>query len=192
MKAVMFPSELSSGSKAFSPQRWFQEAEKTLDFLLAPGVEMDKQVNEELDDPDIIFLGNSLLKPENFSLRGVDYQAIGPLLYPGKSLMFDFLNIRGSSMALTAAARDIITQRTYGKSSDRRDSVYVASIPAINAAGYKVYYAPVKGNELHLRLVWGGHLRFDYPVLGDLPEIPENARKAIASVWTKATVISKI
>ncbi|MBI4100012.1 hypothetical protein HY440_03320 [Candidatus Microgenomates bacterium] len=176
--------------EGFSAMRWFQEAEKALSEVLEPGAELDNETWERLGRPDVLFVGNSRLSPEYFSLRGVDYQTVGPLVYPGKSCLLDFLDIRQNQMTLTKAGREVITQRTFGKWADRRDNAYIAAVPQINYAGYKVFYAPVKGNELHLRLVWEGHLGYDYPVLTDLPNVPADVRIAMASIWAKAKVVS--
>ena len=153
-----------------------------------PGEEVTVDLWETLESPDILLVGNSQLKPEHFLLRHADYQAIGGLAYPGKSALFDFLDVRQNGLQVPKAGRDVVSQRTFGKNSDRRDNVYIASLPDILAVGYRVYYAPVSSNGLHLRLVYGPHAGYVYPVMDTLPDVAPESRQAISQIWTKVNV----
>lgn len=168
--------------------RLFQLREAAFQKILYPGERIDISTWEALNSPAIVIIGNSQLKPDHFLLRPADYQAIGHLVYPGKSAMFDFTEIEASGGVVRKEAMDVFVQRSFGKKADRRDNLYHASVPDINTAGYEVFFGPVKTNGLHLRLVWKEHLSLEYPVLDTLPPIPESGRRALLSVWKKARV----
>lgn len=156
--------------------------------LLNPGIEITDDIDALLGYPGVILVGNSRLDPKMFSLRSVDCLPIGELDYPGKSCMFDFLNLCNTP-GITENGRDVVTQRAFGKDSDRRDCVYVATLDSIHSAGYLVFYAPVRTNVLHLRLVYGEHVELTHSGSNQLLAIPEGNLRAIAAVWNKATLV---
>lgn len=180
-----------NGQQEFSAQRRFQNMEPVVERLLVPGQEIDMAACEMINCPGILLVGNSHLKSDSFKLRGVDHQAIGPLVYPGKSAVLDFLNIPGHDFKVNKDGREVVVQRTFGKRSDRHDSVYYGELSDILGAGYKLYYAPVSTNRLHVRLVWGSHTELQYPVMSGLPEISDRDLDRIRSIWRKVNLVDK-
>ncbi len=180
-----------NGQQEFSAQRRFQNMEPVVRQLLTPGQEIDLAACQTISCPGILLVGNSHINSDVFKLRGVDHQSIGPLVYPGKSAVLDFLDIPGHNFTITKDGREVVTQRTFGKSSDRHDSVYYGELPDILGAGYKLYYAPVNTNGLHVRLIWGPHTELQYPVMSGLPEIPGRDLDRIRNVWKKVNLVDK-
>lgn len=171
-------------SEGFSPQRKFQLVESAVTRLLTPGQEVDYGTSRALSDMGVLLVGNNRLRPDQLQLRGIDYQMAGGVVMPGKSAVFDFLGVPNNSYRIDKKEKDIVTQRTVGKSSDRHDGIYFAHVPSIEAAGFKVYYAPVTTNGLHLRIVYQPYTRMSFPSF-DIPPIPEQALSDLASSWTK-------
>lgn len=168
-----------------NPTALFEFENQRLAKSLKPGQEITPEVAEKLEVKDILFIGNSKLKPTDFSLRSLDFQSIDQLKFPGKSAMLDFLRLAQQGY-ITKSQRNEVTRRTFGKEqAGRLDYVFTASISNLYSEGFKIFYAPVKTNGLHIRIVYGQHLNLQYPVLGNFPETPRFALEKLAHVWRR-------
>lgn len=171
-----------------NPTAFFDSESLRIGKLLEHGQEITIVDEIKMGIRSIMLVGNSKLNPENFSLRSKDYQAIPPLVYPGKSAMLDFLRLdkRGT---IYPKEKNLVSQLTFGKDSDRKDGIYIAEISAINEAGFEIYFAPVKTNGLHIRLVYQPFTSLDYPVLNDLPSIPKYPLERLTQIWRKVRLL---
>jgi hypothetical protein len=188
MPKTIFDDETRrSTGEEFSPQRRFQNIESASQLLLNPGEEVDSRTISTLGYPGVLLVGNSRLNSEALTLRDVDFQAIGPLRFPGKSVMFDFLDIPGHGFKVGRDGREIVIQRSFGKGADRHDAIYFTDLDSILGAGFKLFYAPVKTNGLHLRIVYEPFTRLSYPAL-KVPEIPKDNLHNLQQIWKKVTL----
>ena len=150
----------------FAPERRFQLAEEAARKLLVPGEIINRDAQDAIGFGHVLIVGNSNLNIDSLRLRGRDYQSIGNLAYPGKSGVLDFVGASTSGKA-SKSERNVVTTRTFGKETDRHDSLYMASIPAINNAGFEVFYAPVRTNLIHVRIVHRDALNLQYPLMSE-------------------------
>lgn len=164
----------------FSPMRRFQEAEKRCLKVLRIGDELTEAVVDMCGNPNILMVGGTQLHPSDFTLLLQDYQAVGPVVYPGKSCMFDFL---GLSDVVENKELDIILQRTYGGNTRGKNTVYVAQVPGLQEKGFRIFYTPVRGNGLHLRMVYSDHMSMTYPLLDKLSELPPEVLEGLIEEW---------
>lgn len=165
-----------------SPEGRFQQMGKSAEGLLKSGQEIDQDTYEALGRPGIILVGNSLLNLNAIKLRSRDYQAIGTILAPGKSCLFNFLPLQSE---VTQAMVSIVKKNTLGENGDRRDHVWMTDLDSIRLAGFRLYYAPVSTNKLHLRIVWEGYDNIQFPTIEALPEIPESAQIALIGAFRR-------
>ncbi len=177
-------SQLIAWKDAKSPQRKFQLAEQLATSCFSLGEELSSTELQKMGISDqVLIVANTRVKPELFDLRGIDYQPISELVYPGKSAILDFLAIQ-TKETLTRDERNVCTERTFAKNSDRRDCVWHASVRDIQNASWRVFYAPTSTNGLHVRLVWKDHIGLKYPVEQDL-SIPRFGLDRISKIWTR-------
>lgn len=165
-----------------SPEARFQQMGQVAERLLKSGQEIDQDTYEALGRPGIILVGNSQLNLGAVKLRSRDYQAIGTILAPGKSCLFNFLRLESQ---VTQQMVYIVKKNTLGENADRRDNIWVTDLYSIRLAGFRLFYAPVSTNKLHLRIVWEGYDNIQFPTIEDLPEIPEQAQNALIAAFRK-------
>src|SRR5260221_603805 len=96
-----------------NPMSFFDQEVLRVGKVLERGQEITPGEAVRIGITNIVFVGNSRLKPENFYLRARDYQAVQPLVYPGKSAILDFMRLsqRGT---VSPKERGMITQLSFG------------------------------------------------------------------------------
>ncbi len=171
-----------------SPQRKFQLAEEAAKKLLDPGKIIDVDAQRTLGFSSILIVGNSQLSLDSLRLRGRDYQSIDSLVYPGKSGVLDFMNIEKTGMA-SKAERNVVTTRTFGKATDRHDSLYIAKISDVTEAGFSVYYTPVKTNFIHVRIVDNQMINMEYPLMSEV-NLPDYHLEKLKDTFIKVQCLN--
>jgi hypothetical protein len=142
-----------------------------------------------LDTTNIIVIGNSKIKKENFDLRRIDHDPIGGVQYPGKSAMIDFLDLPARE-TINSKERDTFATYALGKPDKSRNWLYYSSVDMIEDNNFCVFYTPVGGNSLHLRIVYKPNLNLQYP-LSSSADAPVYARKRLKSVWTRQRLVDE-
>jgi len=137
--------------------------------------------------PHILLVGNNNLRPDQLVLRGVDFQSIDTLPFPGRSVTVDSMGI-GEKKTITKEQMDIISQIVFRKSSDRKDAVYTADVAELNEVGFRIYFCPLSSNRLHSRIVYEPYTKLEYPSY-DFPQIPEESLAKLVSVLHKAKLV---
>lgn len=102
-------------------------------------------------------VSNGIVHPHNLCLRDRDFNPIeigdeeGRLIYkldyPGKSGVVLFENSINRRIV-----GNVVTQ-SLNRPVDRRDKLHVATVGIIENAGWRVYWAPLPGSILHVRIV---------------------------------------
>jgi hypothetical protein len=168
------------------PQSLFMAQEKLAQQVLRPGQRLTKCDLSALDTTEIIMIGNSKIKPEHLKLRGRDFRDEGGTKFPGKSAVIDFMGIARVEV-VNKNVREMLCQRIFGKCGDRRDCVYHTSLGNIEACNFAIYYAPVKSNLLHVRLVYLPHTKPEYK--GAYDDVSEFHLKRLANCWRKKRIV---
>lgn len=184
----LFEGELSRSNISYEAR--FQQYSDIASKVLIPSEEINESTYEALGKPYILFVGNPRLNLNSFTLRPRDYQSIGNLHIPGRSSLFDFLGTSklGKPIEeLTASPKmiQIVKKNTLNQDSTRSDHLWVANLEDIQNAGFKVYYAPVSTNKLHLRIVWAKHAELEYPYMEEVPAIPEEDTYKLIGAFRK-------
>lgn len=161
-----------------SLQARFQQYSEIAETVLIPGEEINTSTWEALGRPYILLVGNNNINLGALTLKPQDYQSIGGLVIPGKSALLDFegLHALAKPIAEISVGKDVINlvkTATMGKDSNRFDNLWVATLDEIHNAGFKIFYAPVRTNKLHVRIIWGEHTNLEFPFMGELPIVPE-------------------
>lgn len=165
-----------------TPQALAKAQEAKASEILSPGQRLTEKDLAALGYPHLVAIGLAKLTEKDFVLRPIDFQSIGSLMYPGKSLLIDFLDLPGKDM-VTPQERDMFTELTIGRSSVNHH-IFHAPLGQIEECNFEVYYAPTGTNRLHARLVYGPHAKLHYPVFQPI-DIPPYSRKCISRVWTR-------
>lgn len=184
-----FNSPDSEGSpNDIGPERRFQIAEAAAIKLLEPGQPISRDVQSVLDFNAVLFIGNQSLNTNALRLRGRDYQAIGDLVYPGKSAVLNFLRVESQGYSINEKEKDVVTNRTIAKTADRHDGIYYATIGDLEEAGYTTYYAPVRTNGLHVRIVNTLITKvIEFPTMHEIT-LPEESLDNLRSAFVKLAV----
>lgn len=150
---------------------------------LVPGQRLAVQDLTNIGGYQICLVGNSRLKPEHFCLRNVDIRPIDRFDHPGKSAMIDFLSLHGGER-ITEAEKSGVTEIALRKTAKRQDRIWHADLESIENCGYGVFFTPVHGNALHVRLVFVGHQHIPKPI-SDVPIIPPYNLRRISNIWRR-------
>lgn len=173
------------GADDLSPERRFQIAEEAAIKLLEPGRPISRDAQSALGFNAILFIGNQSLNNNALRLRSRDYQSIGNLVYPGKSAVLNFLKVEDQGYLINEKAKDVITNRTIAKTADRHDGIYYATIGDLEDAGYTTYYAPVRTNGLHVRIVNTVMTKaIEFPTMHEIT-LPEKSLDNLKSAFVK-------
>lgn len=167
-----------------SPMGRFQQISEIVSKLLIPGEKIDTETYEALGSPLMLLIGNSRLNLHAMRLRPADYQSIGTVSQPGLSAILNYLPITEHD-PVTCDMIAAVKIATVAAPSDRRDNIWVTDLPRLTEAGFEVFYTPVKTNPLHVRLIWEDYSLIEFPVQGDIPEIPDEVLRTLKGAFTK-------
>jgi len=171
------------------PDTVYQKRVEIAHQCMCPGQQIDRETWNMLGCPGVMLVGNTKLNPDRFILRQPDYRDMDNLPFAGKSATLDFCDIQLQDMKISRDQWKVIVEKTFGKSPDRRDAIYVAALPNITEIGYCVFFAPTYQNGLHVRLVWGEHTTNRSPQVDKLSPVPTWAHVALTRIFQKAKIV---
>jgi hypothetical protein len=174
------------GDISHIPAKLYHELVKIVCRRISSGQMISQRDMRELGNPYLVVIGGAKLKPENLLLKPHDYLLLDGVVFPGKSAMIDFYSLPQKDI-ISPKERDAYLHLATGRADMEKNGLYYAPLEQVEECGFKVFYTPVGGNDLHLRMVYQPHMDAHYPLSSPI-QIPDYATRRLGRIWTKQRV----